>query len=92
MITYVYADGPNKGQVAANSITQKVTFIGTGQYDFVDKVWVSDIVWTTEAGEVNYTFAQVESPKVTGYGTDRGIVEAKIVSGSSDNFTEEVLY
>ena len=92
VITYVYADGPNKGQVAANSITQKVTFIGTGQYDFVDKVWVSDIVWTTEAGEVNYTFAQVESPKVTGYGTDRGIVEAKIVSGSSDNITEEVLY
>ena len=92
VITYVYADGPNKGQAAANSITQKVTFIGTGQYDFVDKAWIGDIVWITEAGEVNYTFAQVESPKVTGYGTDRGIVEAKIVSGSSDNITEEVLY
>lgn len=41
---------------------------------------------------MNYTFAPVESPKVTGYGADRGIVEAKIVSGSSDNITEEVLY
>ena len=92
MITYVYADGPNKGQEAANSVTQKVTFIGTGQYDFVDKAWIGDIVWTTEAGDINYTFAPVESPKVTGYGADRGIVEAKIVSGSSDNITEEVLY
>ena len=92
MITYVYADGPNKGQEAANSVTQKVTFIGTGQYDFVDKAWIGDIVWTTEAGDMNYTFAPVESPKVTGYGADRGIVEAKIVSGSSDNITEEVLY
>ncbi len=92
VITYVYADGPNKGQEAANSVTQKVTFIGTGQYDFVDKAWIGDIVWTTEAGDMNYTFAQVESPKVTGYGADRGIVEAKIVSGSSDNITEEVLY
>ena len=92
MITYVYADGPNKDQEAANSVTQKVTFIGTGQYDFVDKAWIGDIVWTTEAGDMNYTFAPVESPKVTGYGADRGIVEAKIVSGSSDNITEEVLY
>lgn len=92
VITYVYADGPNKGQEAANSVTQKVTFIGTGQYDFVDKAWIGDIVWTTEAGDMNYTFAPVESPKVTGYGADRGIVEAKIVSGSSDNITEEVLY
>ena len=92
VITYVYADGPNKGQAAANSVTQKVTFIGTGQYDFVDKAWIGDIVWTTEAGDGNYTFAQVESPKVTGYGADRGIVEAKIVNGSSDNITEEVLY
>lgn len=92
VITYVYADGPNKGQAAANSVTQKVTFIGTGQYDFVDKAWIGDIVWTTEAGDGNYTFAQVESPKITGYGADRGIVEAKIVSGSSDNITEEVLY
>jgi len=92
VITYVYADGPNKDQEAANSVTQKVTFIGTGQYDSVDKAWISDIVWTTEAGDMNYTFAPVESPKVTGYGADRGIVEAKIVSGSSDNITEEVLY
>ncbi|MCR1915184.1 mucin-binding protein [Lactobacillus johnsonii] len=92
VITYVYADGPNKDQEAANSVTQKVTFIGTGQYDFVDKAWIGDIVWTTEAGDMNYTFAPVESPKVTGYGADRGIVEAKIVSGSSDNITEEVLY
>ena len=92
VITYVYADGPNKGQEAANSVTQKVTFIGTGQYDFVDKAWIGDIVWTTEASDINYTFAPVESPKVTGYGADRGIVEAKIVSGSSDNITEEVLY
>ncbi len=92
MITYVYADGPNKDQEAANSVTQKVTFTGTGQYDFVDKAWIGDIVWTTEAGDMNYTFAPVESPKVTGYGADRGIVEAKIVSGSSDNITEEVLY
>ncbi len=92
VITYVYADGPNKGQAAANSVTQKVTFIGTVQYDFVDKAWIGDIVWTTEAGDGNYTFAQVESPKVTGYGADRGIVEAKIVNGSSDNITEEVLY
>lgn len=50
------------------------------------------LFWTTEAGDMNYTFAPVESPKVTGYGADRGIVEAKIVSGSSDNITEEVLY
>ena len=92
VITYVYADGPNKDQEAANSVTQKVTFTGTGQYDFVDKAWIGDIVWTTEAGDMNYTFAPVESPKVTGYGADRGIVEAKIVSGSSDNITEEVLY
>ncbi|PWT39467.1 hypothetical protein, partial [Limosilactobacillus reuteri] len=27
VITYVYADGPNKDQEAANSVTQKVTFI-----------------------------------------------------------------
>ena len=92
VITYVYADGPNKGQVAASSVTQKVSFIGKGQYDFVDKVWISDIVWTAEDGNANYTFAQVNSPKISGYGANRLQVESVLVSGNSDNITEEVLY
>ena len=92
VITYVYADGPNKGQTAANSVIQKVNFIGKGQYDFVDKVWVSDIVWTAEDGNANYTFAQVNSPKISGYGANRLQVESVLVSGNSDNITEEVLY
>ena len=92
VITYVYADGPNKGQTAANSVIQKVNFIGKGQYDFVDKVWVSDIVWTAEDGNANYTFAQVNSPKISGYGANRLQVESVLVSGNSNNITEEVLY
>ncbi|WP_231110785.1 mucin-binding protein [Lactobacillus gasseri] len=92
VITYVYADGPNKGQVAASSVTQKVSFIGKGQYDFVDKVWISDIVWTAEDGNANYTFAQVNSPKISGYSANRLQVESVLVSGNSDNITEEVLY
>ena len=92
VIIYVYADGPNKGQVAASSVTQKVSFIGKGQYDFVDKVWISDIVWTAEDGNANYTFAQVNSPKISGYGANRLQVESVLVSGNSDNITEEVLY
>lgn len=91
-ITYIYADGPNKGQTAADTVTQKVNFIGKGQYDFVDKVWVSDIVWTTEDGDINYNFAQVDSPKIAGYGADRLEVEEVLVSGDSNNITEEVLY
>ena len=92
VITYIYADGPNKGQTVANSVTQKVNFIGKGQYDFVDKVWVSDIVWTAEDGSANYIFAQVTSPKVSGYGANRLQVEEVMVSGNSSNITEEVLY
>ena len=92
VITYIYADGPNKGQTVANSVTQKVNFIGKGQYDFVDKVWVSDIVWTAEDGSANYIFAQVTSPKVSGYGANRLQVEEVMVSGNSANITEEVLY
>lgn len=89
IITYIYADGPNKGIAAADTVTQKVRFVGKGQYDFVDQVWINTPVWTAENGNA---FAQVNSPNILGYSASKSKVDVTSINENSENILEEIQY
>lgn len=83
-INYVYADGSK----AADTFTAKpLTFTQTGVKDLV----TGDIDWNG-TWTADQTFAQVESPAITGYTASRTIVDPITVSHDASDVKQTIIY
>ena len=86
-ITYVYENGPKKGEQASEPVNQKARFTRTAEIN-------------SRTGEVTYTsdwtegknLEEVNSPKVEGYFADKEKVETLAVTHESENSEVVVKY
>lgn len=85
-ITYVYGNGPKKGQTAAETVTKDYTFTSVDTIDAVTSA-VLTTVWSD--GQMT---TPVTSPSITGYTPDIAEVSSQEITHDSASLTTVVTY
>ena len=86
-ITYVYENGPKKGEQASEPVNQKARFTRTAEINSR----TGEVIYTSDWTE-SKTLDEVNSPKVEGYLVDKDKVESLSVTHESENSEVVVKY
>ncbi|RXV59491.1 hypothetical protein D6C19_11845, partial [Ligilactobacillus murinus] len=87
-INYVYRTGPKAGQMVSADSVNSHTFVPTYTVDQVTRENVGEPSWAPETAE----FSAVTSPTVSGYTSDRSVVEKMTITPSSKDNVVTVYY
>ena len=87
-INYAYRTGPKAGQMVSADSVNSHTFVPTYTVDQVTKENIGEPSWTPETAE----FSAVTSPTISGYTSDRSVVEKMTITSSSKDSVVTVYY